>query len=48
VGTPASVRERIESLVQRTQADEVMLTTVTHDPAARARSYQLLAAAFAE
>lgn len=48
VGTPTSVRARIESLVQRTQADEVMVTTVTHDPAARLRSYQLLAAAFAD
>jgi len=47
VGTPALVRERIETLARRTQADEVMLTTVTHDPAARLRSYQLLSAAFA-
>ncbi len=47
VGTPGQVRERIESLARRTQADEVMVTTVTHDPAARLRSYQLLAAAFA-
>jgi luciferase family oxidoreductase group 1 len=48
VGTPASVRERIEALAHRTAADEVMVTTVTHDPAARLRSYQLLAAAFAD
>jgi alkanesulfonate monooxygenase SsuD/methylene tetrahydromethanopterin reductase-like flavin-dependent oxidoreductase (luciferase family) len=47
VGTPGAVRERIESLVKRTLADEVMVTTVTHDPEARARSYRLLAAAFA-
>jgi len=47
VGTPATVRERIELLVARTRADEVMVTTVTHDPAARVRSYQLLASAFA-
>ena len=47
VGTPGAVRERIETLVRRTQADEVMITTVTHDPEARLRSYQLLAAAFA-
>src|SRR4051812_11996131 len=32
VGTPATVRERIELLVARTRADEVMVTTVTHDP----------------
>jgi luciferase family oxidoreductase group 1 len=47
VGTPDVVRERIETLARRTQADEVMVTTVTHDPAARLRSYQLLARAFA-
>ena len=47
VGTPGAVRERIESLVKRTQADEVMITTVTHDAEARLRSYRLLAAAFA-
>jgi luciferase family oxidoreductase group 1 len=48
IGTPSTVRERIEALVRRTQADEVMVTTVTHDPAARLRSYQLLAGAFAD
>jgi luciferase family oxidoreductase group 1 len=47
VGTPTVVRERIEALAKRTQADEVMVTTVTHDPAARVLSYQLLSAAFA-
>jgi luciferase family oxidoreductase group 1 len=47
VGTPAAVREQIEALARRTEADEVMVTTVTHDHAARTRSYQLLAAAFA-
>jgi luciferase family oxidoreductase group 1 len=46
IGTPAAVRQRIEALAARTQADEVMVTTVTHDYAARIRSYQLLAAAF--
>jgi luciferase family oxidoreductase group 1 len=48
IGTPDTVRERIEALARRTQADEVMVTTVTHDPAARLRSYQLLARAFAD
>jgi luciferase family oxidoreductase group 1 len=47
VGTPEMVRERIESLAKRTAADEVMITTVTHDYAARAHSYELLAAVFA-
>jgi len=47
IGTPASVRERLDALAQRTQADEIMITTVTHDHDARIRSYQLLARAFA-
>ena len=47
VGTPATVRQRIQTLAERTQADEVMVTTVTHDAAARVRSYQLWAEAFA-
>jgi alkanesulfonate monooxygenase SsuD/methylene tetrahydromethanopterin reductase-like flavin-dependent oxidoreductase (luciferase family) len=46
VGTPSAVRKRIEALVERTRADEVMVTTVTHDHNARLRSYGLLAAAF--
>jgi hypothetical protein len=32
--------------VNATQADEVMVTTMVHDHAARKRSYALLAAAF--
>jgi luciferase family oxidoreductase group 1 len=46
VGDPATVKERINALVERTQADEVMITTVTFDPGARRHSYQLLADAF--
>jgi luciferase family oxidoreductase group 1 len=48
VGTPEVVRKRIEALVAKTRADEVMVTTVTHDYEARRRSYRLLAAAFAD
>jgi luciferase family oxidoreductase group 1 len=47
VGTPETVHQRISAMVERTQADEVMVTTVTHDPEARLRSYRLLAEAFA-
>jgi luciferase family oxidoreductase group 1 len=45
VGTPDVVRMRIDALVAKTRADEVMVTTVTHDYEARRRSYRLLAAA---
>jgi luciferase family oxidoreductase group 1 len=47
VGAPGEVRQRIEALAQRTQADEIMITSVIHEPEARIRSYQLLAQAFA-
>lgn len=47
IGTPDAVRQRLQALAARTKADEVMVTTVTHDYDARIRSYQLLAAAFA-
>jgi len=43
VGDPPTVKARIDALVARTRADEVMVTTATHDPAARLRSYELLA-----
>jgi alkanesulfonate monooxygenase SsuD/methylene tetrahydromethanopterin reductase-like flavin-dependent oxidoreductase (luciferase family) len=46
VGSPAQVRERIAALVQSTQADEVMITTMVFDHAARKRSYELLAKEF--
>ena len=44
VGTPDAVRGRIEELAARTEADEVMVTTMIHGHAARLRSYELLAA----
>lgn len=47
VGTPEQVRQRLEVLATRTRADEVMVTTVTHEPRARLQSYRLLAQAFA-
>jgi luciferase family oxidoreductase group 1 len=46
VGTPAQVHERIMGLAEATKADEVMITTMVFDHAARKRSYELLARAF--
>ncbi len=34
------------ALVEATRADELMITTMTYDHAARRRSYELLAEAF--
>ena len=45
-GTPDLVRDRIESAVREAGADEVMVMTIVHDPAARLRSYELLADVF--
>jgi luciferase family oxidoreductase group 1 len=46
VGSPGEVRERITALAQSTKADEVMITTMVFDHAARKRSYELLAKEF--
>jgi luciferase family oxidoreductase group 1 len=46
VGTPAHAFERIMALVEVTQADEVMITTMVFEHTARKHSYELLARAF--
>jgi alkanesulfonate monooxygenase SsuD/methylene tetrahydromethanopterin reductase-like flavin-dependent oxidoreductase (luciferase family) len=44
VGTAAQVADQLEVLQQATGADELIITTITHDHADRVRSYELLAA----
>ena len=46
VGSPGQVHERLAGLVQSTKDDEVMITTMVFDHAARKRSYELLAKEF--
>jgi luciferase family oxidoreductase group 1 len=46
VGAPPKVRAQVEELAAAYGADEVIVVTITHDPAARRRSYELLAEAF--
>jgi luciferase family oxidoreductase group 1 len=46
VGSPAMVKARLDELTEATKADEIMITTMIHDHAARKRSYALLAQAF--
>ena len=46
VGTPDEVRDRVEAAAREAGADEVMVMTIVHDPAARLRSYELLADVF--
>jgi luciferase family oxidoreductase group 1 len=45
-GTAATVRRRLDPLIEITKADELMVTTMIHDHGARRRSYELLAQAF--
>ncbi|MCW5690685.1 MAG: LLM class flavin-dependent oxidoreductase, partial [Pseudolabrys sp.] len=46
VGSPATVKARLEPLIAATQADEVMVTTMIYDHEARKRSYELIAPLF--
>lgn len=43
VGSPSTVRQRLEAFVEETQADELIVASAIHDHAARLRSYELLA-----
>ncbi len=43
VGSPEQVADQLEQLRDATGADEMIITTITHDHADRVRSYQLLA-----
>ena len=45
VGSPHSVRRKLDVIVEQTAADELIVAGAIHDHAARLRSYQLLAAA---
>ncbi|NHT19767.1 LLM class flavin-dependent oxidoreductase, partial [Cellulomonas sp. IC4_254] len=46
VGAPADVVARLETLQRVTGADELLMTTATHDPADARRSFALLAEAW--
>jgi luciferase family oxidoreductase group 1 len=43
VGTPSQVAGQLEQLQEATEADELIITTITHGHADRVRSYELLA-----
>ncbi|GAB2825516.1 LLM class flavin-dependent oxidoreductase [Actinocorallia aurea] len=45
-GSPGTVVERLETLRRVTGADELLVTTIVHDHAARVRSFELLARAW--
>ena len=43
VGSPQTVRRALEAFIERTGADELMITSQIHDHAARLRSYEIVA-----
>jgi luciferase family oxidoreductase group 1 len=47
VGTSDDIKGKLAPLLESTQADELMITSMIHDHAARKKSYALLARAFA-
>jgi luciferase family oxidoreductase group 1 len=47
VGSPTTVMAKLKPLIEETQAQEVMVTTMIFDHEARKHSYELLAGAFA-
>lgn len=47
IGSIDQVKARLEAMAAEYEVDELVIVTITHDPAARRRSYELLAKAFA-
>ena len=46
LGTPEQVRDKLVALGRAYGVDEILVVTISHDFAARKRSYELLAEAF--
>jgi alkanesulfonate monooxygenase SsuD/methylene tetrahydromethanopterin reductase-like flavin-dependent oxidoreductase (luciferase family) len=46
IGSPETVRAGLEAVAAEYGAEEVLVLTITHDHAARRRSYELIAEAF--
>jgi luciferase family oxidoreductase group 1 len=46
VGSAPTVKDRLKPLIEATQADELMITSMIYDHAARRHSYELMAQAF--
>jgi alkanesulfonate monooxygenase SsuD/methylene tetrahydromethanopterin reductase-like flavin-dependent oxidoreductase (luciferase family) len=47
VGSATAVKDRLVALAAATRADEIMITSMVYDHAARRHSYELLAEVFA-
>ena len=46
IGSIGQVKQRLEMMAAEYEVDELVVVTITHDPVARRRSYELLAEAF--
>jgi alkanesulfonate monooxygenase SsuD/methylene tetrahydromethanopterin reductase-like flavin-dependent oxidoreductase (luciferase family) len=46
VGSPGTVRHRLEELLEETEADEIIATAQIYDHAARLRSFEIAAQLF--
>ena len=44
VGSPETVRQQLEAIVEQTAADELIVAGAIHDHSARLHTYELLAA----
>jgi luciferase family oxidoreductase group 1 len=47
-GSPATVRDRLQHLIERHRPDELMVTGMIHDPVCRVRSFQIAAEVLGE
>jgi alkanesulfonate monooxygenase SsuD/methylene tetrahydromethanopterin reductase-like flavin-dependent oxidoreductase (luciferase family) len=48
VGSPETVRAKMHRFIERTRADEIIVSGATFDPAARRRSLELIVRAVAD
>ena len=48
VGSPETVRSKVQRFIERTRADEIIISGATYDPAARCRSLELTMGAVAD
>ena len=48
VGSPSTVKKKVDAFLERTQADELIVTGQIYDHAARLKSYELLAAVMSQ
>ena len=48
IGAPGTVREEMKAFIERTGADELMITSAIYDPSQRKRSYEIASGVFSD